>query len=104
MGNRYVTLKELGNKVRVKPNTLYKWAREGRLKYRKENGRILVEDVGREKLLHKKTCKECGRLFYTVHPRQEYHRSKCAARYRAREWARRKRKIDPSQYRRKANT
>ena len=78
LGKRFVTLNELGEKLGVKPNTLYVWARAGRLKYRKEGHKILVEDVPREKLLRKKICKDCGRVFYTVYPRQEFHNSKCA--------------------------
>ena len=90
LGN-YVTLKELSRKLKIKPNTLYVWAtQQGRLKYRVENRRILVEDVNLQDLLYEKTCPNCHKVFYAMNKRKKFDKRVCAKRYTARQSYRRR--------------
>lgn len=91
MGNRYISVRELSGKTRIKAQTLYKWATEGRLPSRKTpDGRLHVLDMSRTELLHERTCPECGRVFHTMYPRQKFDTRLCESRHTAREWYRKK--------------
>lgn len=92
MGNQFVTLKELEHRTGIKANTLYYWAMKGRIQYFKDGNRIYVENLDKERLLYKKTCPECGKVFHTIYSFQKFDERKCSARHTSRNWARKQAK------------
>lgn len=86
----YVTLKQLSQNLKIKTNTLYVWAIQGKIDYYKKNNRIYVKQVKKADLLYEKVCPNCNTRFLCFRDTQKYCQKKCSGQYRSRNWARRR--------------